>query len=65
MELGADAVLLNTAVAQSKNPEQMSNAMKLAVESGRLAYLAGLMEKKQFATPSSPPSQISKIPKIP
>ena len=48
MELGADAVLLNTAVAQSKNPEQMSNAMKLAVESGRLAYLAGLMEKKQF-----------------
>ena len=64
MELGADAVLLNTAVAQSKNPGQMSNAMKLAVESGRLGYLAGLMEKKQFATPSSPLSQISKNPKI-
>jgi thiazole synthase len=45
MELGADGVLLNTAVAQSKNPAQMALAMKLAVQSGRLGYLAGRMEK--------------------
>ena len=60
MELGADGVLLNTAIAQSKNPEKMSYAMNLAVQSGRLAYLAGLMEKKQYAISSSPLSQISK-----
>jgi thiazole synthase len=46
MEIGADGVLLNTAVAQSKNPSQMAEAMKLAVQSGRLAHLAGRMEKK-------------------
>jgi thiazole synthase len=46
MELGADAILLNTAVAQSKIPEKMAYAMKLAVESGRLGYLSGLMKKK-------------------
>jgi thiazole synthase len=45
MELGADGVLLNTAVAQSRNPAQMA-AMKLGVQAGRLAYLAGRMEKK-------------------
>merc|ERR1712232_549410 len=45
MELGADGVLLNTAVAQSKNPQQMAYAMNLAVQSGRLAYQAGRMEK--------------------
>jgi thiazole synthase len=45
MELGADGVLLNTAVAQS-NPAQMASAMKLGVQAGRLAYLAGRMEKK-------------------
>jgi thiazole synthase len=61
MELGADAVLLNTAVAQAKNPEQMALAMKLGVQSGRLGYLAGRMEKKNYATPSSPINQISKI----
>lgn len=61
MELGADAVLLNTAVAQAKNPEQMALAMKLGVQSGRLGYLAGRMEKKYYATPSSPITQISKI----
>ena len=54
MELGADGVLLNTAVAQSKNPAQMGLAMKLAVEAGRLGYLAGRMQKKQYADPSSP-----------
>ncbi len=60
MELGADGVLLNTAVAQSKNPEQMALAMNLGVQSGRLAYLAGRMEKKYYANPSSPSNQISK-----
>lgn len=60
MELGADGVLLNTAVAQSKNPPQMAFAMNLAIQSGRLAYLAGTMEKKQYADPSSPFTFISK-----
>ena len=61
MELGADGVLLNTAVAQSKYPSQMATAMKLGVESGRLGYLAGQMEKKYYANPSSPVNQISKF----
>lgn len=61
MELGADGVLLNTAVAQSKNPEKMAYAMNLAVQSGRLAHLAGRMEKKYYADASSPLNQISKI----
>jgi thiazole synthase len=61
LELGADGVLLNTAVAQAKNPSQMAEAMKLAVYSGRLAYLAGIMEKKYYANPSSPIDQISRL----
>jgi thiazole synthase len=61
MELGADGVLLNTAVAQSKNPEKMAYAMNLAVQSGRLAHLAGRMDKKYYADASSPLNQISKI----
>ena len=61
MELGADGILLNTAVAQAKNPEQMALAMKLGVQAGRLGYLAGRMEKKYYATPSSPTRQISQI----
>ena len=61
MELGADGILLNTAVAQSKNPAQMASAMNLAVKSGRLGYLAGRMEKKYYATASSPLNQISKL----
>ena len=61
MELGADGVLLNTAVAQSKNPAQMAYAMNLSVQAGRLAYLAGRMEKKYYANPSSPLNQISKL----
>ena len=60
MEIGADGVLLNTAVAQSKSPSQMAMAMKWGVRSGRLAYLAGRMEKKYYANPSSPIEQISK-----
>ncbi|MBI1979467.1 MAG: thiazole synthase [Elusimicrobia bacterium] len=55
MELGADGILMNTAIAESKNPAQMAQAMKLAVESGRLAYLAGRMPKRRIASPSSPP----------
>lgn len=61
MELGADGILLNTAVAQSKNPAQMAYAMNLSVKAGRLAYLAGRMEKKYYADASSPLQQISKI----
>ena len=61
MEMGADGVLLNTAVAQSKNPSQMAHAMNLSVKAGRLAYLAGRMEKKSYASPSSPLYQISKL----
>jgi len=61
MELGADGILLNTAVAQAKMPEQMALAMKLGVQAGRLGYLAGRMDKKYYATPSSPITQISQI----
>jgi thiazole synthase len=61
MELGADGVLLNTAVAQSKSPAKMATAMKLAVQAGRLACLAGRMEKKNYAIASSPLKDISKF----
>ena len=61
MEMGADGVLLNTAVAQSKNPAQMASAMNLSVQAGRLAYLAGRMDKKNYATASSPLDQISNL----
>ena len=54
MELGCDGVLMNTAIAEAKDPVRMARAMKLAVESGRLAYLAGRMPKKKYADPSSP-----------
>jgi thiazole synthase len=54
MELGCDAVLTNTAIAHAKNSVQMAKAMKLAVEAGRLAWLAGRMPKKPYADPSSP-----------
>ena len=61
MEIVADGVLLNTAVAQSKNPSQMAYAMNLGIKAGRLAYLAGRMEKKYYASASSPLNQISKL----
>ena len=61
MELGADAVLLNSAVAQSKIPQNMALAMNLAVKAGRFAYLSGIMEKKNYANASSPLNQLSKI----
>lgn len=54
MELGCDAVLMNTAIAEAKDPVSMARAMKLAVESGRLAYLSGRMPKRQMASASSP-----------
>ena len=59
LELGASGVLLNTAVAQSQNPIAMAKAMQLGVEAGRLAYLSGIMEKKNYAVASSPLTQIS------
>jgi thiazole synthase len=61
MELGADGILLNTAVAQSNNPAQMAYAMNLGVQAGRLAYSAGRMDKKYYANASSPLNRISKI----
>ncbi|HEU0133316.1 MAG TPA: bifunctional sulfur carrier protein/thiazole synthase protein [Allosphingosinicella sp.] len=54
MELGCDGVLMNTAIAEAKDPVAMARAMKLAVEAGRLAYRAGRMGKRRYADPSSP-----------
>ncbi|MDO9490356.1 MAG: thiazole synthase, partial [Sphingomonadaceae bacterium] len=54
MELGCDGVLMNTAIAEAKDPVRMARAMKLAVEAGRLAYRSGRMPKRKYADPSSP-----------
>ena len=54
MELGCDGVLMNTAIAEAKDPIRMARAMKHAVISGREAYLAGRMPRKKYADPSSP-----------
>ena len=54
MELGVDGVLLNTGIAHAKDPLHMARAMRLAAESGRLAYLAGRIPKRLYATASSP-----------
>lgn len=54
MELGCDGVLMNTAIAEAKDPIRMANAMKHAVIAGREAYLAGRMGRKRYADPSSP-----------
>jgi thiazole synthase len=54
LELGCDAVLMNTAIAGAKDPIAMARAMRLAVEAGRLAYRAGRIERKLYATASSP-----------
>jgi len=54
MEMGADALLINSAIALAKNPVAMARAMGLATEAGRLAYLAGRIPIKQYATASSP-----------
>ena len=54
MELGCDGVLVNTAIAKSKNPIEMAMAMKYAVISGRKSYLSGRMKKNFFGNASSP-----------
>jgi thiazole synthase len=54
LELGCDAVLMNTAIAEAKDPVLMAEAMRLGVEAGRKAYLAGRMPKKLYASASSP-----------
>lgn len=54
MELGCDGVLMNTAISDAEDSILMAKAMKAGVEAGRLAYLAGRMPKRQYATPSSP-----------
>lgn len=60
MELGADAVLVNTAVALAKNPPLMAEAIRLGVEAGRKAYLAGRIATQREARPSSPTGGISR-----
>jgi len=63
MELGADAVLLNTAIAHAQNPVMMAHAMRKACEAGHQSYLAGRIPKKRYATASSPmEGTISYIP---
>jgi thiazole synthase len=54
MELGVDAVLMNTAIAEAQDAGRMATAMRLAVEAGRLAYLAGRMPRRLYASASSP-----------
>ena len=54
MELGCDGVLINSAIAQSKNPVEMAQAMKLAVIAGRKSYLSGRMKRNFFGEASSP-----------
>jgi thiazole synthase len=59
MELGATAVLMNTGIAHAKDPVAMAEAMKLGTQAGRLAYEAGRMPRKLYATASSPLDQIA------
>ncbi|MBO0800009.1 MAG: thiazole synthase, partial [Blastocatellia bacterium] len=54
MELGMDGLLMNTAIAEAENPGEMAEAMKMAVHAGRLAYLAGRMARRLYASASSP-----------
>lgn len=56
MELGCDGVLMNTAIAEAKNPVLMASAMRKAIEAGREAFLAGRMPRRRFASASSPES---------
>lgn len=63
MELGADGVLMNTAIAAAQDPVKMARAMKLAVEAGRLSFEAGRMPKKPYATASSPASGLITAPR--
>lgn len=59
MEIGADGVLMNTAIAGAQNPIAMAEAMKHAVIAGRLAYMSGRISRKMYATASSPPSDFA------
>lgn len=61
MELGCDAVLMNTGIAAARDPVRMAHAMKLAVEAGRAAFLAGRMPKRLYANASSPMSDLISI----
>lgn len=54
MEQGVDGILMNTALAEARDPVAMAHAMRLAVEAGRVAYLAGRMPRREVAVPSSP-----------
>ena len=58
MELGADGVLMNSAIAGAEDPAGMAAAMKLAVEAGRLAHVSGRIPRKRYATASSPPEGV-------
>ena len=54
MELGVDGILMNTAIAKAQDPVRMAKAMRLAVRAGRMAFQAGRMERREYASPSSP-----------
>jgi thiazole synthase len=58
MELGADGVLMNTAIALAREPVRMAVAMRKAVEAGREAFLAGRIPRKMYASASSPPEGV-------
>ena len=58
LEMGADAVLVNTAIAQAQDPGLMADAFKQGVEAGRKAYLAGRIAVRQYAAPSSPTADV-------
>ncbi len=60
MELGCEGVLMNTAIAEANDPVKMARAMRLAIESGRLAYEAGRMPRKRYADASSPETGLIK-----
>jgi thiazole synthase len=59
LEIGADAVLVNTAIAQARDPVAMADAFRLGVEAGRKAYLAGRIPRKDAAAPSSPVGEMA------
>ena len=63
MELGVDAILMNTGIAAATDPVAMAQAMKYAVQAGRLAYLSGRMEKRLYANASSPMQNLISVPK--
>lgn len=63
MELGADAILMNTGIAAAKDPVRMAQAMKHAVEAGRLAFLSGRMDKRLYANASSPMQNLIAVAK--